>query len=136
MSKQSFQAFLALALLTILAVNASAQSANLHVTVPFDFYVGTTMLPKGTYEVKQVTNSVLRIIGSDGQIVTVAPIHYEAKSPVLASALVFNRYDDLYFLSRTVWEGKSSGYEFIKTSLETEVARNLHDPRRLALAAR
>ncbi len=96
----------AIALLTIAsfvtAGSALAADRGVEATVPFDFSVGSHLLPAGTYTIASPSEGVLEIRNSDRQIVatTVALVaHDDAKG---RGDLVFDRYGNKYFLSEVL----------------------------------
>jgi len=75
----------------------SAQDRAVKATVPFDFTVGNTLLPAGSYTIAAEDTGVIKIRNTDGRIVllsTTTPDGKEAKT----GELVFNKYGDQYFL--------------------------------------
>lgn len=119
----------AIALLAIAASmtagNASAQSAVLKVDVPFNFSVGDTLLPAGSYAfgfdskisdmliIRGGTDSVrARVLGQRGSI-----------GPGKASTLIFHRYGGQYFLSEAHFGSASNGVFLPETKLERQVGR-------------
>jgi len=75
----------------------SAQDRAVKATVPFDFTVGNTLLPAGSYTIAAEDTGVIKIRNTDGRIVllsTSTPDGKEAKT----GELVFNKYGDQYFL--------------------------------------
>ena len=136
MKKHLFSGLIILTIFAVLAGNASAQSAIMRATIPFDFYVGKTAFPSGEYQVQRVSSVVLRISGNGGQSTFVIPMPYQSLAPAKSGALIFHRYGEQYFLARTVWMGRWDGQAFAPSSLETELARNYHTPSTLALVAK
>jgi hypothetical protein len=92
-------AFLAVATMFTFG-NALAQNSAVQVTVPFNFAVGNTVLPSGTYIVNSESPQQVLIRNKD---------HWKLASMVLTNQgdpqyagegkLVFNRYGNEYFLS-------------------------------------
>ena len=136
MRNRALRTISALSLLFLLtAASAHAQSANnMVVTVPFDFDVSGRMLPAGEYVVRRATKNtdegwqvwqVLRIDGRAGAKVLTMSIQTGEVSE--HSNLVFNRYDDHYFLSQIWMYGNSHGRGLSKSrgerSLEREIAK-------------
>jgi hypothetical protein len=95
-----------LSLLFLLTMaSAHAQSAKtIFVPIPFDFNIAGKMLPAGDYIVSRATQNtdegwkILRKDGRAGAFVLTMFIQAEAVNE--NSKLVFNRYDDQYFLSQ------------------------------------
>ena len=98
---------LALATALIAVVSASPARADERVIakVPFDFVAGESHLPAGEYIVKVVSDdlSVWEVTSDDGRhsamITTIAA--YSSATPATPE-LVFDKFDDQYFLARIV----------------------------------
>jgi hypothetical protein len=88
----------AIALLAIAsaATCTAAMAQAVKATIPFDFTVGNTWMPAGEYSITSPSSDVLEI-KSDSHIVLVASLkgYDQSKS---GSKLVFDKYDDRYFL--------------------------------------
>ena len=87
---------------------ARAGDATLVARVPFDFIVGNTRLPAGSYTVRTVgdENDVLWIESADGKRrVTTQTIAYSPRETSETAQLVFEKFDDQYFLSRIAPDG-------------------------------
>jgi hypothetical protein len=117
--------FATLSSLTLLTA-AFAQSGVLVADIPFEFRVGTTLLPAGHYSVHpQASTHILSIqcfeCNAAAMILTNG---VEARKMPVTAKLVFNRYGNKYFLA-TVWTpGNPTGRELPKSAAEREVARN------------
>ena len=100
MKHNILHAFLAIGLLTALVTGGHAQTLDtIIVNVPFDFIVGNTTLPAGTYTVDRALSSnpnglVLRGRDGNSTILTSGITGTSDGSP----RLVFNRYGSQYFL--------------------------------------
>ena len=95
MSITSIALFALVSLVTVGSI--SAQDRAVKATVPFDFTVGNTLLPAGSYTIAAEDTGVIKIRNTDGRIVllsTTTPDGKEAKT----GELVFNKYGDQYFL--------------------------------------
>jgi hypothetical protein len=90
----------AIALLTIASVasctGAVAQQMALRANIPFDFTVGNTWMPAGEYTITSPTQGVLAL-KSSSHVALVASIQSSDESNA-GSELVFDKYDDQYFL--------------------------------------
>ena len=80
-----------------------ANAQVLVVTVPFDFAVAGKTMPAATYIVKDVGDSRLFALMSDGQSILLNAI--ETDSTVTGGELVFHRIGSEYFLSDMVTRG-------------------------------
>ena len=94
----------ATALLAIASVasctGAIAQQPALRANIPFDFTVGNTWMPAGEYTITSPTHDVLEL-KSGSHIASVVSIQSGAESNS-GSELVFDRYDDQYFLHQVL----------------------------------
>ncbi len=107
----------------VVVSHGSAQPDRLFVAkIPFNFTVCREELPAGKYTVfraSSTSTNVLAIRSEDGRSMDLACTQ-DVKSPevVTEGKLVFNRYDDQYFLSEVWWPGVITGYELVKTDKE------------------
>jgi hypothetical protein len=116
-------------LFQVLVSHGSAQPDRLFVAkIPFNFTVCREELPAGKYTVFRASSSglVLAIRNEDGRSMDLACTQ-DVKSPkvVTEGKLVFNRYDDQYFLSEVWWSGVITGYELVKTDRERALIKEL-----------
>ena len=138
MKNRIFATLSSLTLLT--AAAAFAQSdATLQIDIPFEFHIGTTVLPAGHYEMHpRFVRDVLQIRCRERRVSALIVMNGAdaRKMPELAT-LKFNRYDKTYFLSRIWIPEYSQGKELSKSKAELEFARNSspvpHAPATVAL---
>jgi len=127
MRKRIFATFSSLALLTAAAVFAQSNEV-MRFDIPFDFHVGTTVLPAGHYSVHpqaSMSGRVLLIRGIDRKSAVMYPTNAAtARKMPETGKLVFNRYDKTYFLSSVWTAGDPQGRELLKSKAELEFARN------------
>jgi hypothetical protein len=119
-------AFLVLGL-AVLAPKVQAQSSlNLTSTVPFDFTIGSRVMPAGDYEVRadRVPGALIfqRTDGAATYAVIAIPV--EARKPPATGKLVFTCYDGRCFLSQLWSPLSATGCQFPKSKLQMEVARS------------
>jgi hypothetical protein len=109
--KSCASVILAVAVLTLLkASTVQAQSGGLNAVVPFEFTIGTTTLPAGSYSLtcefesggRVIVHSLTRSIGSR-QTLGLAD-----DQPAKPIRLVFHHYGKRYFL-RQVWFASTLG---------------------------
>jgi hypothetical protein len=130
MKKQLLHMATALSLCLMLGVAATAQmTRQMTLTVPFDFYVGKTALPAGTYTVystgtKAGDGFLLRGAGGHLSVAFNAQQVQSGKAQSVAR-LEFRRYSDKYFLASVWAEGNNIGRELQKSGLERETVRNV-----------
>ena len=97
--------------------------------IPFNFTVCREELPAGKYTVflaSSATSQLLAIRSEDGRSMYIACTQ-SVNSPktVTEGMLVFNRYDDQYFLSEAWWPGYTMGHELVKSDRERALIKEL-----------
>jgi hypothetical protein len=119
------------ATLFVLSLMVTAQVAQadepMVVNIPFGFVAGNVTLPAGEYRIQKLDHNsgVLLIKSSAPSATTVVVTHAaQANEPQTESKLVFNRYDNQYFLSQVWTVGSISGRQLLKSPREKEVARS------------
>jgi hypothetical protein len=101
--------------------------------IPFNFSVGEKTFPAGEYEIERNRNNsdtvwVIRhkdIVGS--AFLLTRPVR--ANDVVEHTRLVFNRYDDLYFLSEFWTVGTQTGHEIPVSKRERSLEKTLAERR-------
>jgi hypothetical protein len=130
--------------LIMAVVSVQAQTpTRVEVQIPFDFSAGKAQLKAGTYIVKQRTGNVLAISSADGKTNALisAPLTIGSRDAKAGERLVFNQYDNQYFLSQ-VWISADTGRQLftsgaeVKTAREFKLARKDAQPRRIEIAAK
>lgn len=113
--------------------NVQAQTISKAVNIPFDFAAGKAQLKAGTYTFKQRGGNVLAINDAGGKTVAVvnSPLTLGARDSKPGERLVFNQYDNQYFLSQ-VWLQAESGKQLFTTDAEARTAREYRLTRREA----
>jgi hypothetical protein len=97
--------------------------------VPFDFRVQDRTLPAGCYEVQKMNSgSVIQIRNRATQeaVVVLAPATHMGKEG--GPMLVFNGYDDHYFLSQIWFASDAYGHMLGKGSFEKELTHTAKTP--------
>ncbi len=104
----------------LLATPLSAQSIRLQAFVPFEFAVGSTMLPAGEYSVDALQGAlIVRQIKPDTNAVIIGVIRsFQLPTGKAAGNLIFNRYGNRYFLSGVINGLSASGYQLLKQKAE------------------
>jgi hypothetical protein len=129
MRNQALRTISLLSLLYLLTLaSAHAQSAKtINVTIPFDFNVAGKMLPSGEYIVRPAarhTDEGWQILRKDGRVAAfVLTMSIRSGAVNENSKLVFNRYDDQYFLSQVWMSGNSDGRGLFKSGRERSLVR-------------
>jgi hypothetical protein len=112
----------------VLMGSAVAQSIQVRADVPFDFSVGSTALPAGTYDVSAISEAshTLLVRARDGSASTIVSSNSATRMNGADKAkLVFHRYGSQYFLSEVWSQGSSLGNQLPKGSREKELAKEL-----------
>jgi hypothetical protein len=110
---------------------ARAQSNHaLAVSVPFNFYVKDRALPAGEYIVALVQvggSDTLKIQSADGHLTIMAPIQSgRTKQSPAKPELVFNRYNDQYFLAQVYGLDENAVQRLTHSRSEEEIVRTLN----------
>lgn len=120
---------LTMALLPIMAAAQIQSTGRLQAKVPFDFAVGSKIVPPGELTVRRTTliNGTLVLSNHQAKMSMIANFNrVEAKTPATNTALVFHKYGQRYFLWQVKVEGTRSMYQLPRSSAETELqAKNL-----------
>jgi len=114
--------------LTIFAGKAHAQIVgNLDADIPFQFHVGNTVLPAGSYRIKVLDDSnlnVMEISSMDGSSSAFFQVQESyAKTTPDRSELIFNKYGDQYFLSKLFDQGEPDGSELTESRAEKQISK-------------
>jgi len=100
------------------------QIVAMHANIPFDFRMGDTLVPSGTY-LLEVKESAVILREEGGRLLAVAfmTIPESRLAPLADGELSFNRYGNDYFLA-SIWTPDSrNGCSLPQTRREKEVAR-------------
>jgi len=125
-----------IAVLLVLTLGASAGSVTrLRANVPFAFYVGTEQLPAGEYifEIGSIgpaaaTSTLVRVLDQDGKTTTLIQTMPGADSRMNDDHLHFNRYGNMYFLSKVEALGYQANLRATRSEKEAmAMARNNQD---------
>ena len=109
---------------TLVTTSALAQNrVTVRANVPFSFQAHDKTFAAGTYEVRQIGASLLRVQNKEtGEGVTI--ITAPATEGAADGRLVFRQYGAQRFLSAIVAPAGGYGAELSTTSLERELAKN------------
>ncbi len=120
MKRNLFGILTTLTLALLISVPLSAQTIA-KATVPFDFTVGQTKMPAGTYEISPLSHAILITDRKTAKSVLSLFNSEEPSRGDSTPRLVFHRYGDKYFLSQ-VSRGNGGAVMQLPTSkLEEEV---------------
>jgi hypothetical protein len=128
MRKKLYSTFAMLSVLFLVMVaNAQAQSKTmLEVTIPFEFQIGSEVLPAGEYSIKQLTQNTVLLRSADGRMKAIAPmtatVEVGANERAEHERLVFRQYGKQYFLSQ-VWMTGGNGRELNRSEAERRAAK-------------
>ena len=100
---------------------------NLQAEIPFQFNVGNTTLPAGSYIIHQLEGSdltMMEISSADGKLSALFNVEAaEAKSVPEKSELIFNKYGDRYFLSELFDEANVDGNKLLASRDEKQASK-------------
>jgi hypothetical protein len=101
-----------------------AQSGPTKANVPFDFYVGSTLMPQGAYLITENPSGAVTWVRCAEENATEAVITSGIVSTrrEVPAHLTFHRYGEDYFL-REIWTGGSTGRSLLPSHREKELAR-------------
>jgi hypothetical protein len=103
-----------------LAGTSFAQSNGVRATVPFDFTVGTKLLPSGTYTIeKESTNAHVIVIEShDKPIAVLSLVNSDSNKSPNGGKLLFHKYGGQYFLSEILCDRVGMNVELTPSKTE------------------
>lgn len=136
MKKQTSIVLVFAALLATVSNSAQAQSDRLiGANVPFNFMIKDRALPAGEYVfalVKFAGSDAIKIQSADGHITAFVPTRSTgARQNRVEARLVFNRYEDRYFLAQVSGlDGSGSQQQLSPSRAEKELAKAGNDSRR------
>jgi hypothetical protein len=123
----------------LIAAAQLAQSERIVTQVPFRFTVGNVAIPAGECSVQLADQKgwVLTVSNRDAKIALFThTVPNAARKIAPASALVFHKYGDRYFLVALRVSDSSAVYEFRQSKLEKElIAQNLRPTEEILLAS-
>jgi hypothetical protein len=107
----------------VLAGTSFAQSNGVRATVPFDFTVGTKLLPSGTYTIEKdrLHANVIEIRSHDKAIAVLSLVHPDGNKSPKVGQLRFHKYGGQYFLSEILSEQAGMNVELSPSKAEKRV---------------
>jgi hypothetical protein len=105
------------------AIPLAAQMGNgLKFTAPFPFYVGTTLMPSGTYLLTQPEDDNLAIVmvkSTDGRHSAAIGVNpTESLQAPRQSKIIFEKYGDALYFNRALVAGETYGLAAVPTNAE------------------
>src|SRR6266566_141435 len=127
MKKRLFVIAALLMFASIPATQVARADEPMLVNIPFAFVAGNATLPAGEYRVEKLNgnSAVVLIRCSDANAAAVVLSNAaQANERQSGSKLVFNRYDNRYFLSQVWRAGSIRGRELMKSRSEKEISQS------------
>jgi hypothetical protein len=111
---------LSIAATLVASGTAFAQNHTVQATVPFNFTVGSTSLPAGTYTVKNVNSdgTVLGLSNQEQNVATIVMGQADANGAAQNGKMIFHKYGDRYFLSEIRYANSTAKVYFSPTRTE------------------
>jgi len=108
---------------------AQNQSPSIKVKIPFTFNIGNQSFEAGDYTLKALIQHTTGLQNQNGRTLSnISSNSIEAAAAPSSTELVFNRYNEHYFLAQ-IWEaGSNIGKQLIKSPAEVEMARATDSP--------
>jgi hypothetical protein len=118
----------------IVPMAVQAQSLQMTVKIPFEFYAGEQKFPAGDYKIMQQSiagGSALLILGENKsrQLVTTPTTNPHTDRN---TSIIFNKYAGDMFLAEAHWRGVDIGRKFLMSSLELALAKRITPERVVA----
>jgi hypothetical protein len=105
-------------------VAVEAQSRMITANVPFSFYMGSSAMPQGVYQVNELALGKVVALRNQMGGKSIAVWQTTGKARDEAPRLVFHRYGETYFLSE-IWDGNGDiGLQLARSAREKELASN------------
>jgi hypothetical protein len=96
----------AIALLTIASFGSAshvlAATGAVQATVPFNFNVGSRVLPAGTYRIESGSSNIITLQNRNGKSAASTLVYAADSDGSSNGKLVFNKYGNQYFLSKVL----------------------------------
>lgn len=78
--------------------NALGQGSDVRAKIPFDFIVGNTTLPAGSYEITPVFTDAIAISNSEASHAVLSMVSADSTQSRSGAVLVFQKHGSSYFL--------------------------------------
>lgn len=141
MKKQAYSLLAVASLLaTVLVASAQAQSDSLiAANIPFNFVIKDRAFPAGEYTLTLVQvggSDAVRIQSADGHITAFVPTHSASAKANAEPKLVFDRYDDQYFLAQVFGLEDTMMRQLARPRAEDALAKSAAERSKVSVAAR
>lgn len=118
------------------ALPAVAQTSSTKVNIPFNFQVGTTILPAGDYSVAMFTDKAIVLQHKNGSSVAVSLTNAVAGDPAINRPhFLFNRYGKQHFLAVAWLRNTDGGRAVVVSEAEREIAVRVRQVHTILLAS-
>jgi hypothetical protein len=107
---------------------SKAQNGTIRANVPFDFAVGSKLLPSGSYQFftsSAQSNHTIFIRSADQQIIMLGMTGEDSNLPGNVTRLVFYKYGDHYFLRDIHCPTMSLNIAFPQSKLEKQTRQQM-----------
>jgi hypothetical protein len=138
MKRQAISIITTLSLIVTLAVVSvqGQDDGKLVADVPFSFIVGKVTLPAGEYLIKTTREGHLLVQSTDGQAsATALTMRAQASAALDQGKLIFQRYENQYFLSQVWTPGHNVGRALLKSHAELEMAKSASERQTVSITA-
>jgi len=113
---------------TLYPCRAQAQIiGEMEANIPFQFHAGNVRLPAGRYFIRVLDNTdltVMEISSADGSTSALFDVQgTQASSSPAKSELIFDKYENRYFLAKLFDEGNPSGSQVLESRYEKKVSQ-------------
>jgi hypothetical protein len=100
------------------AGSALAQKLAVQTTVPFDFTLGSTILPSGTYTISPVSDDQIEIQNRETHLAVLTPAYATVRQSKNGGELVFDKSAGHYFLREILCEFAAMNVNLPPSKLE------------------
>jgi hypothetical protein len=112
-----------LGIVVVFAVS-TGHAQNVRVNIPFNFSIGAQKFTAGEYTLKPLLQHTTLLENERGRgLINIETDSVQARQPPSTTKLIFNRYDDSYFLTQIWQQGNEIGQILLKSPVEAETAR-------------
>jgi hypothetical protein len=92
--------------------NAFAQGYAVRATMPFDFSIGSKVLPAGTYKINRFHNDLIEIQNQDKDIAILSTSFSDDAQSKNGAVLIFDKCGDQYFLREVLLKNPATAPTF------------------------